>query len=203
MGINDKIYNKSNKLRKITPLKNYIVDKIDENQNIKRLCRYLTKAPLEQISYDLNGKIVTQNDLNNSLKFITDEVNTCKNKIIIPFMFNDNQENMDEQVFIFVHGYSNDFNDTTGKNIFMIDILCPIVYNELDTYGSERIYEIAAEIIGIFDEEYVEEEYHELIGCYQFFINGKGNEWRVSNNNNVVAYSFPISVNIVNSKVMG
>ena len=36
---------KSQKLYRVSPLKNYIVGLIDNNQNIKRLCRYMTKTP--------------------------------------------------------------------------------------------------------------------------------------------------------------
>ena len=46
-NLNDKLsYTKSNKIRKVTILKRFILEKINENQNIKRYMRYVTKLPL-------------------------------------------------------------------------------------------------------------------------------------------------------------
>lgn len=194
-------FTKSNKLRQAIAIKNYIVNKIDDNLEIKRLCRYLTRTPLDDVGQNYNGEIMKQEDLYGSLRYKTTENCSTKNQILIPYMFNDEIMDIEKQVLIFVHNNYNSFGYAgypTSKSQIAIDILCPRLYNELSDFGQERIYEIACLILDMFDGIFVEEEYHDIIGCYKFKVEGDGREWRLSKKNNVLCYSFNIAYETVN-----
>ena len=66
-NFNDKRKERGNKLRKVNFLNNYIVNKIDENQEIKRYVLYGTNNPLGKYGKDLNEKVIAQPDITKSL----------------------------------------------------------------------------------------------------------------------------------------
>ena len=81
---------KSVKTSKVSLIEKYICEKIDECQEIKRLCRYMTLDPLELMALDYTNEIVEQPDLQDSLTkpVLKDRVSKgCEERIIIPLMF--------------------------------------------------------------------------------------------------------------------
>ena len=84
---------KSQKLYRVSPLKNYIVGLIDNNQNIKRLCRSMTKTPTYNKGMTYDNQLIQQPDLVDSLLYPvkTDEQATVTDRIvhIVQFLHTD------------------------------------------------------------------------------------------------------------------
>lgn len=190
------VLRESKKLKPIMDLKNYIANKIDNNGDIKRYCKYLTYEPLEFTSLNYSGNPVSQPDIEESL--LEDIKDLNKDINIIPYTLNQNDEVLAQKVFIFIHNYKNDFRDTIGDTTIMVDITCPKLYNKLP-FGEERIYKIAELIMDELDSVYVDEFHVDSIGAYRFKIDGIGNEW-IFNGKDILAYSFPIKVSTINSR---
>lgn len=184
------VMNKTRKLKPLMDLKNYIVKKIDNNQSIKRYCKYLTYEPLELTSINYSGVAVNQPDIKESL--IEDIKDLNKSANIIPYTLNNTDSILEKKVLIFIHNYKNDLRGKMGEITFMVDIACPKLFNKLP-FGEERIYKIAEQIIEELDDKYVEEPYIDSIGAYKFRVDGIGKEW-IYEDNKAIVYSFPICV---------
>ena len=63
----DKDTEKSIKLSRASILTKYLCINIDESQDIRRLCRYLTLEPLAEYAMDYDDNIIMQPDLQDSL----------------------------------------------------------------------------------------------------------------------------------------
>lgn len=197
MDLNSNL-NESKKLKPIIKLKKYICDKIDKNIEINRFCRYLTLSPLDLTSEDYLSITKPQPDIKQTLMKDSRNIKD-KNIVLIPYMFNDKQTNIENQVFIFVHNSKNNLSGVVGDNTIMVDITCPRIYNELGDYGAERIYEIATRIISLFDNVYVDESYMDFLGGYKFNVEGTGKEWRLGDSD-IIAYTFPIVISSTNTR---
>lgn len=184
------------KIKPLMDIKNYIVYKIDNNKDIKRLCKYLTYEPLEFASLDYSGKTIAQPDIEYSL--IEDIRHPDREYNIIPYTLNQNDGVLEQKVYIFVHNYKNKFDGVVGDTTIMVDITCPRDKNKL-LFGQERIYKIAELIIEELDETFVDEDFIEAIGGYKFEVKGSGSEW-IFNGKDVIAYSFPIVVSMNNKR---
>lgn len=165
----------SNKIKIIESGKNYIVRTINQNQNIVRLCRYLTKTPLAKRGVDYKGKIIQQPDLEcGLLEKIKDndykEVQS-RDRILIPYAFVDSLQ-PEEQIKIFVDNYNARFGDKylTGKYLFDVIIAYTATYNILEPYGEERALKIIDEICKDIDEKYNDEESQQEIGELKFTV---------------------------------
>lgn len=133
----------SMKLKSITQIRNAIMDKINESQEIKRYIKYLTPTPLEQYGTDLNGQILNQPDVD--INFIREE------KKIYPF-FSKGLLN-ESQVNIFVQRRGADLSDIAiGKNSINITIVVPVMYAMLND-EEDRQVAIANIICGLIDGE--------------------------------------------------
>ncbi|WP_291566974.1 MULTISPECIES: hypothetical protein [unclassified Clostridium] len=185
----------SNKLRKMPLLKRYIIDKIDENQDIKRLTRYPNISPLSESSLDYSGNLINQPDLKLTLK----EDNVEGDKVLFAHGFNPDMEN-EKKIYIFVQNYTNDFKNLIGNNKFYVHILCPECYNDLAFYGQERIYEIAIKIIDILDEHTIEGDLQKELGMIKFEVSGTGDEGRMAKSKDVIRYSFPVIAKTMNTR---
>ena len=62
----DKDAEKSTKLDRASILTKYLCINIDENQDIRRLCRYLTLEPLAEYAMDYDDNVIMQPDLQDS-----------------------------------------------------------------------------------------------------------------------------------------
>lgn len=197
---NKNLGTEATKSKKIVPIKNYICQKIDNDQKIKRLCRYLTLTPLSKkgILYDNSDTLLTQPDLVDSLIKESTEGNS-NGKILIPYSFNEGIIT-EQQVFIFVHNYSNDYNSRIGDNTFIIDILVPVNYDQIDPYSEQRLYLIVNRIIELFDDTRTDNEYVETLGLLDFKVGGRSNEYRLSKTQNIVGYPIFITTKLCNMR---
>ena len=163
---------KSQKVRRISPLKNYIVGQIDNNQNIKRLCRYLTQTPLMSQGLTYDNKRLKQPDLKDSLlESVVEDVQASVSKaVLIPYSFT--EEILEEQqVTIYVHCPKSYLNRVTGSHLFLVEIVFPRIYDMIEPYGEERNLLIASEIFDMFDEQRVSDDLKKLVGEVEFKIN--------------------------------
>ena len=181
---------KSNKIRKITVLKKFLVDVIDDNQNIKRYMRYMTRLPLAKKSEDYNGNIKVQSDVSASLLIESSEGEQC----LYSGGFNPEMSNI-KIPYIFVDSHRSYISGVDQSIYFAINILCPEKYNGLLNYGDERIYKIADEIAQLIDGYTIEEEeVVKNVGNLRIDISGEISERRMSKSNDIIVLSIPIKI---------
>lgn len=202
VDLNNNLFMDTNKGADIIELKRYIVEKIDDNETIRRYCRWLTKTPLSNNGLDYTGNIIQQRDLGKEYtitKEVKEELGLSHKKILIPYAFNEDLVT-EEQLFIFIYPYSNSFNGTMSNNAFSVDIMCPLRYNEINPYGDERMYKILYEIINIFDGKSVEEDkWVKRVGNVKFDIKGYNYPYRLTKTKNMMVY--PLKINVKTSNV--
>ena len=195
MDVNNQYLNtKSQKLYRVSPLKNYIVSKIDNNQNIKRLCRYMTKTPTYNKGLTYDNKLIKQPDLNDSLleSVTTDESATVKEYVLSPYAFTEDVL-AERRLTIYVHSPRSIFNinaannrpnygtdELLGKHLFLVEIVYPTEYNKIDPHGMERANLIACEILNEIDNLTTEGELAELVGECIFKVEGEITDLRLS-----------------------
>ena len=193
----------SQKLYRVSPLKNYLVEKIDQHQPIKRLTRYLTTTPLMNRGMTYDQKRLEQPDLNDSLlDVITTDTNaSIKEPVLIPYPFND-EVIYDQRISIYVYSPRTSFGGKSllhsdqsdfGKHHFYIDIVYPMVYDRVEPFGQERSLLIACEILNLFDQTYVGESLESVVGRCQFMVSGDVTSLRLSKTGYMVT-SIPLSV---------
>ena len=142
-NFNDKREKHGNKLRKVNFLTNFMMNKIDNNQEIKRFVLYGTNNPLGNKSCDLNKNLITQPDITKSL---LDE------NVLFNNPFNENILDKEKVCYIFVYPYSANYKkNDIGDLEFVVNILSPSEYNNL-TRGDKRIFEISYRIEDLLDQ---------------------------------------------------
>lgn len=157
---NKNLGKKGNKVKKISALNSYIVNKIDENQSIRRYVRYLTTTPLSSTGKDLNGNIIKQPDILNSLK--ADSSEGLQSLWRGEF---DEDTISQEQCFIFVHTFRADFKGIDSKFLVAINILIPQKRDYLKYDEESRSCGIGDIIENMFDDIYIEnDEYVKYLG---------------------------------------
>lgn len=146
-NFNDKREKHGNKLRKVNFLTNFMMNKIDNNQEIKRFVLYGTNNPLGKRGQDLNGTIISQPDITDSL--------VTKNALFND-PFDQNILDTEKVCYIFIYPYSATFKkDDIGDLEFVVNILSPSEYNNL-TRGDKRIFEIGYRIEDLLDQYVIE-----------------------------------------------
>lgn len=195
MGLNNKYMGKkSAKLRRIVPLKLYMVDLIDSSQKIKRLSRYYTRTPLLNRGISYNGHKINQPDLKDSLTspVVSDSVSeTADGRILFDYAFS-GEVLSEKQIGIYVYCYKSAFNpnmvsgrlsygvdNVVGKHFFYVDIIYPIEFNSLDNLYEERAHSIACEIVDLLDEKAVEGQVRDFTGDCTFSLAGEVSDSRV------------------------
>lgn len=174
---------KSMKLRNITKIRNKIIQMIDENQEIKRLIKYLTSTPLESQGYDKVGTLVQQPNIEDSF------INTN----IYPISFTDDVLK-EEQVKIFIHRLKGDLRDSDiGNNTIAIDIITPSKYIILEGENADRNTELAIHILDLIDNEVISS-----IGKVRIVYYDEG---KVSNGINYNVLSLYAEIKTLNGKV--
>lgn len=129
------------KLKYLNTLKNMVIKAIDDNQEIKRYCKYYTSTPTLSTGLDNHGNIKEQPDINESLV----------GKNIIPYMFYEDLL-VENRVFIFCYYNRGNLTNVVGKNRFFIDVVAPVELNFLEGgIGEERIASIADLITDTLD----------------------------------------------------
>ena len=183
---------KSRKFRNITRIKNIIVDKIDNNQTIKRLMVYLTLTPLSKIGQTYDGKKIQQDDLILTLT----EKNIQNEECLIPFPFSEDMT-WKEYPLLFVYCYRShiDKDTTLCTNYYRIVLLVGYNQNKLKVpKHGERGIEIITEITNIFDDYKLQGEEAEGIGNIQFEVLDDFQCGRLSKSNDILMYSIGIQV---------
>lgn len=158
----------SQKILRSSYIVNMISEKIDNNQYLKRLLRYLTINPLSKQSIDLDGNDVIQPNIEDSLiGTIRDEKN------IYLRGFNEKMK-ISEQCYVFINNPSNLYYDEYGYMYFKIDITVPNKYSVIvdsDGVEIERHKMIASLIDNMFDKWMVDEKkYSKNIGNIEFIL---------------------------------
>ena len=180
---------KSQKLYRVSPLKNYLVQQIDQNQTIRRLTRYLSTTPLMNRGLTYDGKRLNQPDLQDSLlkSVTTDTQASITKEVLIPYPFNE-ETIYEHQISLYVYSPRTSFpaprlhslNEDLGRHHFYIDIVYPIVYDAVEPFGQERSLLIACELLNLFDKAYVDESLEPVVGRCQFIVNGDITSLRLS-----------------------
>ena len=208
---NHLLQTKSQKLARVSILKGFLVDQIDNNQVIKRLCRYLTKTPLYRRGLTYDGKLVEQPDLIGSLLTETtqDPYAHTKDPIIIPYVFTEGILS-EQQITLYVHSPKSSFNTNRGtgfgqdrllgSHLFLIDIVFPQIYDRVDPYGEERHLMIASEILDLFDGKSVSEELRKVVGDVVFQVVGDITTFRLNKAGYLVT-TIPIQVTVPSGRV--
>lgn len=175
-------YNKSlpisNKVTMLQSIKQYIIRKINEDQEIVRLLRYLTKLPLRDFGITYDGKRIEQPNLNcgllgrlpdaidNNGDYIKYPTVQARNPVLIPYPFDDNLMTK-EQLNIFIDANRSVFDEyqhIRGLYTFDIIITFTSTYNMLLPLGTERSLEIADRICRIFDNQFNDDTSQKEIG---------------------------------------
>lgn len=175
-------------------LKNYIIKKIDENQNIKRLARYMTTTPTLNKGVTYDGRLINQPDLTDSLLTSTenDTQVSVRDSVLSPHAFTE-EVLAERRLTIYVHSPRSIFNlnaannrpnygtdELLGKHLFYVEIVYPIEYNALEPFGQERSMRIACEVLDMLDSLVIEGEIREFVGDCIFKVEGEITDLRLS-----------------------
>ncbi len=181
----------SQKFRRITAMRKYMVDAIDNDQSIKRLMRYMTTTPLSRKGVTYDNKLIEQPDLTTSLKVDTEE----GEKVLFTGMFDPDMETIYKNYIFIQHYDTYTYDDVMQKTNFYIYILVDEKYNDLKNYGEERMYEIADRIAQLLDNHVIEnDELVDEIGNIKFQIKGRISEMRLSKTKTINLLTIPIEI---------
>lgn len=181
----------SQKFRRITALRKYMVDAMDNDQAIKRLMRYFTTTPLAKRGVTYDNKMIEQPDLTTSLKVDTEEGEMC----LFTGMFDPDMETIYKNYIFIQHYDTYAYDDVMQTTTFYIYVLVDDKYNYLKNYGEERTYEIADRIAQLLDNHVIEnEELVDEIGNIKFKIKGRISEARLSKTKTINLLTIPIEV---------
>lgn len=206
-------------LKRVVPLKQFMVKEIDNSQNIKRLCRYYTRTPLlnKGLLYGNTTQKMNQPDLIDTLtQQVKNDVvsGTAKERIIYNYSFSD--EAMSErQISIYVHCYKTVFNpnmasnrthygvdEIIGKHYFNIDIVYATETNELDSLYTERANMIACEILTLLNRRYITEkdDVYDYVGNCEIALAGEITDLRQRTSGYMVM-TIPLYVTVFGGKI--
>ena len=196
--LNNKIKGtKSQKIRKISVLLKYIIDTIDNDQDIKRLMNYLTLTPTSSKGMGYDGKVINQPDLTHSLlkDYVVNGV-VVHEKNLFDSSFSSDIETLTKNQ-IFVHSTRSRINERNNSQRieFYINIIISQKYENLKNYGAKRTYEIAGRIADLLDNVTIENtEIVDIVGNVKTVIDGDITTMRLSKTNDSILLSLPIVV---------
>ena len=204
--LNDYYLNTSSqKLYRVSPIKNYIIDKIDNNQKIKRLSRYLTTTPFLNKGMSYSGEMVHQPDLLDSLKekTVLDSLASVSEPVLTAYPFSEDILS-EKKLKIYVYSprteisspYRGRNHDLVCQHTFMVEIVYPMAYDRIEPNGQERANLIACEVLNEFDGVGVDETLKELVGECEFEILGDITNLRLSKAGYMIT-SIPITVSFI------
>ena len=168
----------SKKISRASTIVKYLCENIDNNQDIKRLCRYLTPDPLADYAIDYGNNVVMQPDLKDSLldNVKQDKVSQgCEKRILFKTMFSDKvAESLCPLIYVYCDEVS--FFDERGGSskigtmLFYIDIVYDINTEELIDW-QYRSWTIGQIIMNMFDEiPITDKEYVKDVGNINFQV---------------------------------
>ena len=202
---------------KIDEIITLMVNEINNDEAIKRYLTFLTKQPMENKSIDKNGTILYQYDVPTRLDVPT--VKYCISKstattkeyrtseqILYPEPYQDEKITGNYPV-LFVHNYSYDCNNIVGSNIYMIDILIPSEYLNVNSVGSpiieSRLHKIMGRIAYLFDKVSLDDESREYLGNLEFKIIGKPTEEKINKTNDITITTIAIETKLIGVRSNG
>lgn len=168
----------STKLSRASILTKYLCVHIDENQEIRRLCRYLTLDPLAEYAMDYDDNIIMQPDLQDSLltKTKVDQVSKgCEERIMYRTMF---ANKVIESLHPLIYVYCDEINfyntrngsQAVGTMTFYIDIVYDLSTEELLDW-EQRSWSIGQIVMNMFDSVPItDKEYTDLVGNIMFTV---------------------------------
>lgn len=173
------------KISRTSTIIKYICKNIDNNQEVKRLCRYITTDPIADFALDYDNKVVQQPDLKDSLLSTVkrDKVsNGCNDRVMYTTIFTDKvMETLHPLIYVYCDQVSF-FNErggtkTIGTMLFYVDIIYDINTEELADF-QHRSWIIGQQIMQMFDGvTIIEPEYVDKVGNISF----KGGEQPIIN----------------------
>ena len=198
---------------KIDKIVTLLVNEINNDEVIKRYLLFLSKQPLETKSIDYNGNILYQNDvperIDCGVTYITSKVGVTpvitrtSNQILFAQPYSEEKINS-EYCTMFVHNYSYDCRDIVGSNIYMIDILIPSGYLNIQSVGStlieSRLHKIMERIAYLFDKVETDEESSIDLGNLEFKIIGKPVEEKVNKTNDITIVTIAIETKLIGAR---
>jgi hypothetical protein len=202
----------SNKLRRVPYIESYLCELIDNDQRIKRLCRYLTYDPLELKAYDYDNNPVDQPDLQDSLMFevVRDNVSPgTEGAILDNHMFtSDIMESSKVMIFVycsdvvFSEGASKFGSSSMGFQLFTIDIVYPLEVDRLCD-GLKRSWAIATVITDLVDQMSItDSNYVKYTGNVKFeFKEQRASNKKLAPNTDLGILSIPFVVSVPSGRI--
>ena len=197
----------SSKVRRDVFILNYMIDKVNEDQDIRRLCRYMTQRPFSKKAKNLNGEIVEQPDLKNPLTINSDEGKT----VLWNGAF-DNYQKKQERVEIFLHNNGTTYSEQKeawNKDIWRFEVIVPQNYDYIiddDSlpgyeFAIQRGYAIGVKLGDIFDLKNMDKkEYMTLTGDVKFILVGKSST-RLTKTSDTMIYTFLFQTESLDGRV--
>ena len=202
----------SNKLRRVPYIESYLCELIDNDQRIKRLCRYLTYDPLEPVAYDYNNNRVLQPDLQDSLMFevVRDTVSPGTEGAILDNHMFTSEIMESSKVMIFVYcsdvvfseGASKFGSSSMGFQLFTIDIVYPLEVDRLCD-GLKRSWAIATVITDLVDQMSItDSNYVKYTGNVKFeFKEQRASNKKLAPNTDLGILSIPFVVSVPSGRI--
>lgn len=197
---------RSNKLRQVPYIENYICDKLD-CQEVRRLCRYLTLDPLADVALDYGGNVVQQPDLQDSLmnRVVRDVVSGgCEEYVLSNYMFSE-QIVSEARIMIFVYCSNIVFSErasrygtsTMGYQTYNIDIVYPIEIDKI-CGGLKRSWAIATILMDKLDDLMVDDpKYVDSVGNVKFeFKENQATNVKLAPNTSMAILRVPFAVTV-------
>lgn len=168
----------SKKISRVATIVQYLCTSIDNSQEIRRLCRYLTPDPLAEYAIDYGEELFMQPDLNDSLlsSVKADTVSKgCEKRILFKTMFSDQ---VAESITPLIYVYCDDvsfYSERTGASrighmLFYVDIVYDISTEELIDW-QYRSWTIGQIIMNMFDGiPITEKQYVDQVGNISFQV---------------------------------
>lgn len=183
-----------------------IVDLINNNQKIKRYCRYKSKTPLSPIGIIGNNRIPQPNistDLDETTYNSKGEVES--KPVLFDCMFDpDMQTELD--VGIYVYDYSTKFSNNLGKCLISVDVIIPYNYEYLQPKGDKRSILITSEIINTLCTKPITKDtnkyWFDLLGNVNFSFKDLSNG-RLSLKNNSIRRTIIFETTLCTNKLIG
>ena len=200
---------------KIDEIITLMVNEINGDEIIKRYLTFLTTQPMENKSIDKNGTVLYQYDVPSRLDVPSVKYRVVKTprvwatdyrtseQILYPSPYNADKVTGNYPV-LFVHNYSYDCNNIIGSNVYMIDILIPSEYLNVNSVGSpiieSRLHKIMGRIAYLFDKVSLDDESREYLGDIEFKIVGKPTEEKINKTNDITITTIAIETKLINCR---
>ena len=195
----------TNRLRRVPLLTRAICEALD-TQEIRRLCRYLSLSPYDDVALDYNNEFVEQPELFDSLliEAVRDKKISkgAEQQVIIPQRFTDSILT-DKCMTIFV--YCSDvvpvYNTINLDYYFKVQICYPLPVEPLADFKS-RPWEIASWLEDNIDGMSPSCEYIKELGNITFTMTNDIINGKLANNSEIGVLTVPIRVRVVGTKDM-